>query len=160
MNTYMIATPHPVQALRRFFKTSGTTTSNSSGDICHVDIHMNPETKDQFVLRDDIKLALNDALHVRHQTRVIACMKDEGLVTLMPHRIVAKLEVVLNVVVSEQLTHTDDTQPRAKPGLRPCGTRENYTHIHSPSAGPRLRDPQAPTDTNGLKRKADKSSEL
>lgn len=66
----MPAIPPPAHALRRFTNSSGTATSNSSDDICHVDIHTNPETKDQFVFWDDIKLAFNDAMHVRTRPRL------------------------------------------------------------------------------------------
>ncbi|KAF9079937.1 hypothetical protein BGX23_002946, partial [Mortierella sp. AD031] len=70
------------------------------GPVVYVDINTDPETLKRIVLWDDIKLAFDDALHVRHQTKVVPFLKGKDFNLIKPFRILANPDVVLDVVVS------------------------------------------------------------
>ncbi|KAG0219826.1 hypothetical protein BGX33_000127 [Mortierella sp. NVP41] len=112
-------TPHPpVQAIRSVLRNSrNIPTTPDPADVFHVDIYTDPDTKKQFVLWDDIRLAFDDAPHVRHLSRVVPFVKGDDLIPLKPHRIAAVSEVVLDVVVSGQFTQAEIPQslpPRSR----------------------------------------------
>ncbi|KAF9082398.1 hypothetical protein BGX29_003910 [Mortierella sp. GBA35] len=88
-----------------------TLTTPDPAEVFHVDIYTDPDTKKQFVLWDDIRLAFDDALHVRHLSRVVPFVKGEDLVPLKPHRIAAFPDIVLDVVVSGQSAQAEVAQP-------------------------------------------------
>ncbi|KAF9081845.1 hypothetical protein BGX29_004236, partial [Mortierella sp. GBA35] len=104
----MQASHPPVQAIRSVLRNSrNTPTTPDPADVFHVDIYTDPETKKQFVLWDDIRLAFDDALHVRRLSRVVPFVKGDDLIPLKPHRIEAVPDVVLDVVVSGQLVQAE-----------------------------------------------------
>ena len=45
------------------------------GPIVYVDIHKDPGIPKGIVLWDDIRLAFDDALHIRHKARVVPFLK-------------------------------------------------------------------------------------
>ncbi|KAG0199233.1 hypothetical protein BGX33_011785, partial [Mortierella sp. NVP41] len=73
------------------------------GPVVYVDINTDPETLKRIVLWDDIKLAFDDALHIRHQAKVVPFLKGKDFNIIKPFRIVAHPDVVLDVVVSGPL---------------------------------------------------------
>ncbi|KAF9105339.1 hypothetical protein BGX29_000203 [Mortierella sp. GBA35] len=93
-----------VQALRSITKSSLNSSSNpkpATTAIAEVDIHTDPLTLKGFVLWEDILLAFEDALHVRHKARVVPFLKGSDLRSLEPRRIAAFPDTVLNVVVPD-----------------------------------------------------------
>ncbi|KAF9089364.1 hypothetical protein BGX29_012098 [Mortierella sp. GBA35] len=77
----MQASHPPVQAIRSVLRNSrNTPTTPDPPDAVHVDIYTDPKTKKQFVLWDDIRLAFDDALHVRHLSRVVPFVKGDDLI--------------------------------------------------------------------------------
>ncbi|KAF9084151.1 hypothetical protein BGX23_010786, partial [Mortierella sp. AD031] len=107
----MQASQPPVQAMRSVLRSSrNIPTTAHPGDILHVDIHTDPDTKNQVVLWDDIRLAFVDALYVRHQSKLVPFVKGKDLVPLKPHRIAAFTDIVLDVVVSGQLAQAEIAQ--------------------------------------------------
>ncbi|KAF9315926.1 hypothetical protein BGZ91_005663 [Linnemannia elongata] len=146
---------------------SVTKSSVDSATLCppaptvYIDCHQDPTTKKPIVLWDDIRLAFADALHVRNQARVLP---------LMPLRIAAIPNVILDVVVDDsiQKTSTPDAPKKATivdalqvdPTTKHANTAytnspkrnpsygleetamDNYSHIDNPATGPQPRAPQ------------------
>ncbi|KAF9096456.1 hypothetical protein BGX29_008566, partial [Mortierella sp. GBA35] len=106
----MKATLPPVQAIRPVHR-NDRNTRTTTDDVFHVDINTEPGTQNQFVLWGDIKLAFEDALHVRHQSRVVPFLKGDDLHPLKPYRIAAFPDVILDIVVSGQITQVEVAQP-------------------------------------------------
>lgn len=79
----MLETLYLEQAIRSVAKNSRTVASATLdfADVYHVDIQTVPETNHQFVLWEDIQLAFEDALHVRHQTRIVPFVEGGDFVT-------------------------------------------------------------------------------
>lgn len=66
---------HPdVQAVRAVSRASRPSTPNPD-DIIYIQVYTDPETKNQFVLWDDIRQVFDDALHVRHQAKALPFLK-------------------------------------------------------------------------------------
>lgn len=66
---------HPnVQAIRAVSRTSRPSTPNPD-DIIYIQVYTDPETKNQFVLWDDIRQVFDDALHVRHHAKALPFLK-------------------------------------------------------------------------------------
>ena len=63
-----------VQGLRAIVK-STMTPPTSEEDIVYVDCQHDPATDKEVVLWDDVMLAFNDALHVRHKARILPFLK-------------------------------------------------------------------------------------
>ncbi|KAF9079655.1 hypothetical protein BGX23_003516, partial [Mortierella sp. AD031] len=81
-------------------------------DVFYVDIHTDPETLKRIVLWDDIRLAFDDALHVRHQAKVVPFLKGKDFNLIKPFRIVANPDIVLDVVVSGPLAQQEAISPQ------------------------------------------------
>ncbi|KAG0199239.1 hypothetical protein BGX33_011791, partial [Mortierella sp. NVP41] len=97
----MAITPN-VQAIRSVHRTGRAgPTAPDPADVLYVDVYTDPVTKKGFVLWDDIKLAFDAALHVRHQAKVVPFLKGEDLNPIKPFRIAASPDVVLDVVVRD-----------------------------------------------------------
>lgn len=76
-----------VQPIRSVARTHPPTTSTTPTDPDHVfyiECHKDPVTNKDVVLWDDILQAFEDALHVRHQARVVPFVKGSDLITYVP----------------------------------------------------------------------------
>ncbi|KAG0281039.1 hypothetical protein BGZ95_007239 [Linnemannia exigua] len=85
-------------------------------EIFYIDCHIDPTTRKQFVLWDDILQAFKDAEQVRDKARVVPFLKGSDFRILEPRRIAALPNIVLDVVVGGQI-ETDATPlpPRNTP---------------------------------------------
>ncbi|KAF9931309.1 hypothetical protein FBU30_010448 [Linnemannia zychae] len=127
-------------------------------DIIYVDCHTDPVSQKSVVLWEDILQAFNDALQIRHKTRVVPFLRDADLSTLEPRRIAAMPNVVLDVVVDSQLD--DITTPLSQLSFTfPTAKRnpvygsveeamENYAHMEKPAPISIARGPQAVLDND------------
>ncbi|KAF9094968.1 hypothetical protein BGX29_009229, partial [Mortierella sp. GBA35] len=106
--------------------------------ITYIDCHLDPVTKKQIVLWHHIEQAFGDALHVRHQSKLVPFVIGEDLKPLEPHRIAASTDVVLDVVVSGQLTQADAARPSPS---RPEQIEQQASRfpIYNPLETPRSR---------------------
>ncbi|KAG0376707.1 hypothetical protein BGX24_007326, partial [Mortierella sp. AD032] len=115
----MADTPSAVQAIRAVNKYSNyILTTQVSEDIVYVDVYMDPATKKQFVLWDEIRQVFDDALHVRHLAKALPFLKGTDYHPLKPFRIAAMPEVVLDVlvsggIVSAAVSNAQQSQPSA-----------------------------------------------
>ncbi|KAG0372618.1 hypothetical protein BGX24_012810 [Mortierella sp. AD032] len=144
-------TQERVQAVRPITK---YTLSNSSGPtatglegVVYVACHLDASGK-EVILWEDILMAFKDALHVRHNLKILPFLKGSDLRTLDPHRIAAVPNAILDVVVEgaeEPLTPTGPffsrpisvfpgTQPRRDPATNAIEITGSSTSI--------LRTPQ------------------
>ncbi|KAF9150500.1 hypothetical protein BG015_007706 [Linnemannia schmuckeri] len=80
-------------------------------EIFHIDICVNPETKEEFVLWEDILQAFDNAVQVRERTRVVSFLKGPDYRTLEPRRIDVVPNTVLDVIVNTPLTNTEVASP-------------------------------------------------
>ncbi|KAF9090913.1 hypothetical protein BGX29_011225, partial [Mortierella sp. GBA35] len=136
-------------------------------DVFYIDCHIDPDTKKEFVLWDDIVQAFEGALHVRHKARMVPFVKGDDLRPIEPRRIPAFPDTVLDVVVGGELAtvsplqstpqerpqetsapialgeETQDNTPRRNPvyGLEE-EAMANYNHIDRPAAVPLSKTPQ------------------
>ncbi|KAG0372071.1 hypothetical protein BGX24_000787 [Mortierella sp. AD032] len=103
-------TPDHVQAFRPVHKSqkpSTTSASLDSDDVTFIDCHTDPETHKDFILWVDIQQAFDEALLIRHKTKMLAFLKGPNYQTLEPRRIAAVPGIVLDVVVSGELPGVD-----------------------------------------------------
>ncbi|KAF9332726.1 hypothetical protein BGZ91_011583 [Linnemannia elongata] len=87
-----------VQALRAIVK-STMAPPTAEEDIVYVDCQHDPATDKEVILWDDVILAFNDALHVRHKARILPFLKGADFRVLEPRRIAAIPDVVLDVII-------------------------------------------------------------
>lgn len=69
-----------VQALRSVHKNlplNVAALTSANDEIFHVEIHPDPETQKEIVLWDDILQAFNNAVQVRHKTKVVPFLKGK-----------------------------------------------------------------------------------
>ncbi|KAF9289723.1 hypothetical protein BGZ88_007628 [Linnemannia elongata] len=122
---------HPdVQAVRAVSRASRPSTPNPD-DIIYIQVYTDPETKNQFVLWDDIRQVFDDALHVRHQAKALPFLKGADYNPLKPFRIAAVPDVVLDVHVSEPKA-SFTTQSEVSPPL---------LHPHAIASAPAPQQP-------------------
>ncbi|KAG0209073.1 hypothetical protein BGX33_005859 [Mortierella sp. NVP41] len=99
-----------VQALRSIVKstlTAITTSSPGKEDIVYVDYHRDPDTQKAILLWDDIIMAFNDALHVRHKAKVLPFLKGPDFRILDPRRIAAFPGTTLDVIIEGKVEQTE-----------------------------------------------------
>ncbi|KAF9132101.1 hypothetical protein BGW39_000820 [Mortierella sp. 14UC] len=142
-------------------------------EILYVDCQVDPESRKQFVLWDDIVQAFDNAVQVRNKARVVPFLKGADLRILEPRRIAEVPNTILDVVVGGQLIDADVKPPKAAPKEFPYekedmdekdavsqnaaptvrrnpayglveAAMENYTHMERPP--PTGRGPQALLD--------------
>ncbi|KAG0373882.1 hypothetical protein BGX24_011118 [Mortierella sp. AD032] len=128
-----------VRAIRPIPQNSRETpTASDLANVRYVATNADRTTKDQFILWSDIKATFHDALHVRHQTRVVPFLKDAVFVLIKPHRITAIPDVVLDVVVGDAIptvaVATTSTIVRDPAYGIVEEAMQNYTHIDNPAA--------------------------
>ncbi|KAF9150612.1 hypothetical protein BG015_007544 [Linnemannia schmuckeri] len=87
-----------VQALRAIVKSTMAPPA-AEEDIVYVDCQHDPATDKEVVLWDDVMLAFNDALHVRHKARILPFLKGPDFRVLEPRRIAAVPDTVLDVII-------------------------------------------------------------
>ncbi|KAF9545331.1 hypothetical protein EC957_011085 [Mortierella hygrophila] len=68
-------------------------------EIYHVDTQLDPDTQKEFIFWDDIVQAFDNAVQVRHKTRVIPFLRGKDQSFLEPRRIAAIPNIVLDVVI-------------------------------------------------------------
>ncbi|KAG0378568.1 hypothetical protein BGX24_003451 [Mortierella sp. AD032] len=124
------ATPHPPAA---------------TASTVYIDCHLDPTTQMTVVMWDDIRLAFEDALHIRYHNRVVPFLRGADLMPLQPLRIAAMPDVTLDIVVDVPLTRTEPAS--ATVGRNPAyglieAAMQNYSHIDNPAFGPQPRAPQ------------------
>ncbi|KAG0061151.1 hypothetical protein BGZ90_003699 [Linnemannia elongata] len=92
----------PLQAIRAINKSHppNLVTPASPDEIFHIEIRVDPKTQKEVVLWDDIVLAFEHAVQVRHKSKVVPFLKGSDFITLEPRRIAAAPNAVLDVVVS------------------------------------------------------------
>ncbi|KAF9297805.1 hypothetical protein BGZ88_008963 [Linnemannia elongata] len=107
----------PVQALRSVIKNfpPSAIPPPNHDDIFHVDTIVDPKTQKRVVLWDDILQAFEDAVLVRHKSRVIPFLKGDDLRILEPRRLEAIPNIVLDVVVVDPSTDTKAVSPANVP---------------------------------------------
>ncbi|KAG9061827.1 hypothetical protein KI688_006978 [Linnemannia hyalina] len=74
-------------------------------EIYHVDTQLDPDTQKAFIFWDDIIQAFDNAVQVRHKTRVVPFLRGEDQSFLEPRRIAALPNIVLDVVVDAPVTN-------------------------------------------------------
>ncbi|KAG0274208.1 hypothetical protein BGZ95_010010, partial [Linnemannia exigua] len=154
-------TQEHVQAFRSVHKCQKPSTTSApldSDDITLIDCHTDPETHKDFILWEDIQQAFDEALLVRHKTKMLPFVKGPDYRPLEPRRIAAVLGVVLDVIVGGQLSsaeiavlqRTIQGMSPDSPVLGPADTRrnpeyglerqllENYSYIGSPVQQPQV----------------------
>ncbi|KAG0287289.1 hypothetical protein BGZ96_008793 [Linnemannia gamsii] len=84
-------------------------------EIIHVETMVDPETQKEVVLWDDILQAFGNAIHVRHETKVVPFLKGKNL------RVIAAVpNIVLDVIVeslaaNKRAASPQDRQPEVLP---------------------------------------------
>ncbi|KAF9309972.1 hypothetical protein BGZ91_007229, partial [Linnemannia elongata] len=73
-------------------------------EIYHVETLKDPDTQKEFIFWDDIVQAFDNAVQVRHKTRVVPFLRGTDHRILEPRRIAALPDVVLDVVVDTPVT--------------------------------------------------------
>ncbi|KAG0274419.1 hypothetical protein BGZ95_009808 [Linnemannia exigua] len=81
----------------------------------YIDCHLDPITQKNVVMWEDIRLAFADALHIRHQARVVPFLRGTDLMLLKPLRIAAMPDVTLDIVVEEPLARIKTAVPQISP---------------------------------------------
>ncbi|KAK5828185.1 hypothetical protein F5H01DRAFT_375916 [Linnemannia elongata] len=104
----MSVAPPNSQAIRSVNNNNLAPAPPTSAEIVYVDIYTDPKTKQECILWEDIQLAFYNALHVRHNARIVPFMKNSDLETLKPFRIAAIPGEVLDIVVG----NLQDTAPQ------------------------------------------------
>ncbi|KAH7036185.1 hypothetical protein BKA57DRAFT_475765 [Linnemannia elongata] len=146
--------------------------SSAPGAIVHLETYEDPDTKKPFILWSDIEQAFENVIHVRYKSRIVPYLKGSDFMPLVPNRIAAFPDAVLDVVVRDPvpsagaatpkipLQETPPVIPQMKEGpTTPTNAAantmrrnpqyglvevalENYNHMEDPAKGPRLRGPQ------------------
>ncbi|KAG0372069.1 hypothetical protein BGX24_000785 [Mortierella sp. AD032] len=143
-------TQEHAQAFRSVHKSQKPSTTSApldSDDITLIDCHADPETHRAFILWEDIQQAFDEALLVRHKTKMLPFIKGPDY-----RPIAAVLGVVLDVIVGGKspsaefvvLQRTIQAMSLDSPVLGPMDTRrspeyglerqsmENYSFIGTP----------------------------
>ncbi|KAF8936812.1 hypothetical protein BGZ47_009314 [Haplosporangium gracile] len=157
-----------VQALRSVKRTTRTTTASPDyANIVYIDVRTDPVDKNLFILWKDVQLAFANAIHVRHQSKVLSFLKGPDFNTLKPPRFAAVTDMVLEVVVGDQpvrdglptsgvqqLTSPESPSWARRTESSTNATRRDpvygleeqamdcYSHIDHPAFKPRPRAPQ------------------
>ncbi|KAF8929328.1 hypothetical protein BGZ47_001108 [Haplosporangium gracile] len=84
-------------------------------EIFHVETQIDPETQKEFILWEDILQAFDNAVQVRHKTKVVPFLKGSNYITLLPRRIAAVPNTVLDVVVNTSSTNMNCSSPKNMP---------------------------------------------
>ncbi|KAG0278540.1 hypothetical protein BGZ95_003763 [Linnemannia exigua] len=129
-----------VQAVRPVNKDGDSMVdSTTAPKIMHFDCHVDPITKKEFVLWDDIRLAFSDALYVLHQAKVVPFMNGMDFMPLQPLRIAAMSDVVLDIVVEGPLVRTDATLSQGSSLTTIQDSTEELTVLDVPEDAPVTR---------------------
>ncbi|KAF9546646.1 hypothetical protein EC957_009569 [Mortierella hygrophila] len=97
-----------------------TGTAPTDADIFYIDIHPDPAAAVEIVLWSDIIMMFKDAVYVRHNLRTLAFLKGTDFTTLIPNRIAALPNTVLEVVVNAPLNVTGNATPSPAPVAAPA----------------------------------------
>lgn len=95
----MSFTPPNTQGIRSININNSTSSPPHPTEVVYVDIYTDRITREKCILWEDVRLAFHNALHVRHQARVIPFMKDDDFNTLRPLRIAVIPGEILDVIV-------------------------------------------------------------
>ncbi|KAK3833190.1 MAG: hypothetical protein J3R72DRAFT_478092, partial [Linnemannia gamsii] len=87
--------------------TVSTPPAAAAASTVYIDCHLDPTTQKNVVMWDDIRLAFAEALHIRHQAKVVPFLRGADLMLLQPLRIAAMPHVTLDIVVDEPLTRLE-----------------------------------------------------
>ncbi|KAK3820640.1 MAG: hypothetical protein J3R72DRAFT_529172 [Linnemannia gamsii] len=129
-------TQEHAQAFRSVHKSQKPSTTSApldSDGITLIDCHTDPETHRAFILWEDIQQAFDEALLVRHKSKMLPFIKGPDYRPLEPRRIAAVLGVVLDVIVGGQspsaeivvLQRTIQDMSLDSPVLGPMDTRRS-----------------------------------
>ncbi|KAH7032210.1 hypothetical protein BKA57DRAFT_443219 [Linnemannia elongata] len=77
----MSFTPPNTQGIRSININNSTSSPPHPTEVVYVDIYTDRITREKFILWEDVRLAFHNALHIRHQARVIPFMKDDDFNT-------------------------------------------------------------------------------
>ncbi|KAH7036095.1 hypothetical protein BKA57DRAFT_475520, partial [Linnemannia elongata] len=109
-----------VQAVRSVTKSNvSTATPYTPAEVVHIDCHTDPITLEDVVLWGDILQAFDDALHIRHKSRVVPFLKGPDLKPLEPHRIAAIKDEVLDVIIADLVTRPEASTIQEMPSVTP-----------------------------------------
>ncbi|KAF9080878.1 hypothetical protein BGX29_004926, partial [Mortierella sp. GBA35] len=97
----------------------------------YIDYHLGPGTQKDIVLWDDILQAFDNALHIRHKSRVAPFFKGADLRFLEPHRIAVIPNTVSDVIVEDPLVSPGDSPLQATTPKTP-GERSQETSQTTP----------------------------
>ncbi|KAG9071622.1 hypothetical protein KI688_005835 [Linnemannia hyalina] len=98
---------------------------STPGKPVFIDVQFDPVSHKPIVLWGDVVQAFEDALHIRYNSRVVPFLKGADLNPLVPHRIAAMPEVVLDIVVRGNPVRTETASPQEKvPGTSPMSYQE------------------------------------
>ncbi|KAK3840979.1 MAG: hypothetical protein J3R72DRAFT_475862 [Linnemannia gamsii] len=111
-------------------------------DIVFVDCQHDPASQKEVVLWDDIILAFNDVLHVRHKAKVVPFLKGADFRVLEPRRIAAVPDAVLDVIIEGKSSQTESIPYKPQEALQDypqkditTATTGTTTITHSPQGG-------------------------
>ncbi|KAG0249736.1 hypothetical protein BGZ95_007433, partial [Linnemannia exigua] len=102
-----VDTPISSSSVQEVGPGAGTGQPLSQAPVVYVDLHIDPFTRNEFVLWEDIQLAFEGALHVRHLARVVPFLKGPDFRPLEPRRIAAVPNVVLDVVINDPVIRAE-----------------------------------------------------
>ncbi|KAG0048371.1 hypothetical protein BGZ90_007651, partial [Linnemannia elongata] len=121
---------HPnTQGIRSININNFTSSPPHPTEVVYVDIYTERITREKFILWEDVRLAFHNALHVRHQARVIPFMKDDDFNTLRPLRIAVIPDEILDVIVGNPQDNTPKQHPSV---LRQIEQQAAWLPKHNP----------------------------
>ncbi|KAG0277364.1 hypothetical protein BGZ96_002894 [Linnemannia gamsii] len=100
------ATLEHIQGFRPVHKSqhpSAVSAPLDSPDVTHIDCYIDPETKKDFILWEDIQQVYEEALFVRYKTKFIPFLKGTDFRSIEPRRIAPVPGVILDIVVGGEL---------------------------------------------------------
>ncbi|KAF9900454.1 hypothetical protein EC991_007317 [Linnemannia zychae] len=105
---------------------------SAESEIIHIDYRMDPISMKKIVLWGDILLAFEDAVHVRHNSRVLPFLRGPNFQVLEPFRIEAMPDVVLCVVIRDPLNQEEASTSLPPSTVLPVQTRETLSTAGAP----------------------------
>ncbi|KAF9147286.1 hypothetical protein BG015_011103 [Linnemannia schmuckeri] len=113
------------RAVHKSYKPS-TLTHVDPDDIIHINCYTDPITHMSFILWSEIEQAFEEALFVRNKINLLPYLKGADYRPLVPERIAAVPEVVLDVVVGGELVTLTKV---AYPANKAKSALQNFLHI-------------------------------
>ncbi|KAG0047325.1 hypothetical protein BGZ89_004975, partial [Linnemannia elongata] len=123
----MTRDPPNLQAVRPISKSSADSLIPSTpAPTVYIDCQQDPVTQKNVILWDDVRLAFADALHIRHNTRIIPFIKGIDLLPLKPFRILAIPNEILDIVIDTPQARTERGIQQAGPHVTTHGASQDF----------------------------------